>query len=303
MAYEGSVELISGIKTKNNGTFPLVDAPDVRINDSTRLSDFVQSIGDRTGAPNGFATLDQNGKVPSIQLPSYVDDVLEYDNQASFPSTGETGKIYVAKDTNKMYRWSGSGYVVISETLALGETSSTAYRGDRGKIAYDHASAKGAAFSSGLYKITTNAEGHVTGATAVQKSDITGFNLDKSDVGLGNVDNTSDADKPVSTAVQTEIDKKADLEYVNALFSGSNTNDLLQLKYIPGTIQSISYDTNDHVNQIAHKTQNENQVVRMDAFSFNANNITEIRTLNTGESLTIIFDFQNMTTTATYASA
>lgn len=90
------------------------------------------------GVANGVATLGSDGKVPSSQLPSYVDDVLEYADKASFPSAGETGKIYVAKDTNIVYRWSGSAYVEISSSLALGETSSTAYRGDRGKIAYDH---------------------------------------------------------------------------------------------------------------------------------------------------------------------
>lgn len=90
------------------------------------------------GVANGVATLGSDGKVLSSQLPSYVDDVLEYANKASFPTTGETGKIYVAKDTNIVYRWSGSAYVEISSSLALGETSSTAYRGDRGKIAYDH---------------------------------------------------------------------------------------------------------------------------------------------------------------------
>jgi hypothetical protein len=66
------------------------------------------------GAANGVATLDSSGLVPSTQLPSYVDDVLEYSNLASFPSTGETGKIYVALDTNKTYRWSGSAYIFIT---------------------------------------------------------------------------------------------------------------------------------------------------------------------------------------------
>lgn len=90
------------------------------------------------GEVNGYAELDATGKVPSAQLPSYVDDVLEYASQAGFPSTGETGKIFVALDTNITYRWSGSDYVEISASLALGETSATAYRGDRGKTAYDH---------------------------------------------------------------------------------------------------------------------------------------------------------------------
>ena len=135
----------------------------------------------KMGAANGIATLNESGKVPESQLPSYVDDVLEYSSLSGFPVTGETGKIYVATNTNKTYRWSGSTYVEISASLALGETSSTAYRGDRGKTAYDHASAKGSAFSSGLYKITTNAEGHVTAATSVAKSDITALGIPGSD--------------------------------------------------------------------------------------------------------------------------
>lgn len=81
------------------------------------------------------------GLIPTAQLPGYVDDVLEYANFAALPGTGTTGKIYVTLDTNITYRWSGSAYVEISASLALGETSSTAYRGDRGKTAYDHSQA------------------------------------------------------------------------------------------------------------------------------------------------------------------
>lgn len=89
------------------------------------------------GSANGVAGLDANGKVPSSQLPSYVDDVLEYASQSAFPAEGERGKIYVATDTNKQYRWSGTQYVEISESLALGETSSTAYAGNKGKANAD----------------------------------------------------------------------------------------------------------------------------------------------------------------------
>ena len=99
------------------------------------------------GAANGVAELDSTGKVPASQLPAYVDDVVEgYLNNSKFYKessytteiTGETGKIYIDLSTSKTYRWSGSAFVVISETLALGETSSTAYRGDRGAVAYTH---------------------------------------------------------------------------------------------------------------------------------------------------------------------
>ena len=89
------------------------------------------------GVANGVAELDSDGKVPSSQLPSYVDDVEEYPDMSSFPAVGESDKIYVALDTNKTYRWGGSTYVIIGSDLALGDTSSTAYRGDHGKIAYD----------------------------------------------------------------------------------------------------------------------------------------------------------------------
>ncbi len=95
------------------------------------------------GNANGYAELDGTGKVPAAQLPGYVDDVLEYANLAAFPGTGATGIIYVAIDTNLVYRWTGSAYVGISSALALGETSATAYRGDRGKTAYDHSQATG----------------------------------------------------------------------------------------------------------------------------------------------------------------
>ena len=95
------------------------------------------------GAASGEAELDSSGKVPSAQLPSYVDDVVEFASRDSFPGTGEDGKIYIAEDTNLTYRWSGTQYVEISPSLALGETSSTAYRGDRGKTAYDHSQTTG----------------------------------------------------------------------------------------------------------------------------------------------------------------
>ena len=74
------------------------------------------------GAANGIATLDSNGQVPSTQLPSYVDDVLEYTNVAAFPSIGETGKIYVETTGNTTYRWGSTAYVKITS----GEVASVA---------------------------------------------------------------------------------------------------------------------------------------------------------------------------------
>ena len=115
----------------------------------THTHDYIEST--MKGAANGVASLDANGLVPSSQLPSYVDDVLEYSAKSSFPSSGETGKIYVDTSTNLTYRWSGSAYVEISKSLALGETSSTAYAGD-----------KGATLATNLSSHTGNTTVHIT---------------------------------------------------------------------------------------------------------------------------------------------
>lgn len=158
------------------------------------------------------------GTIPESLLPSYVDDVIEgYYYSSAFYSdsahttaiTGETGKIYVDLSTNKTYRYSGSGYVVISETIALGETSSTAYRGDRGKTAYEHASAKGTAYASGLYKITTNAQGHVTNATAVTKSDITALGIPAQDTNTTYSNATTSVAGLMSATDKTKLDSIA----------------------------------------------------------------------------------------------
>lgn len=110
------------------------------------------------GVVNGVATLDATGKVLTTQLPSYVDEVVEGANLAAFPALGAHSRIYIALDTNKTYRWSGSAYVFI----------------------------------------TSGAVDSVAGKTGVVA-------LVKADVGLSNVDNTSDATKPVSTAQAAAI--------------------------------------------------------------------------------------------------
>ena len=145
------------------------------------VTDDAQVKRSEMGMPEGVATLDQEGKVPSSQLPSFVDDVIEVDSYDNLPTTGEAGKIYVTKDTNLTYRWSGSQYVEISESLALGETSSTAYPGDKGKATTDKVNA------------------HTSDYNNPHK-------VDKAQVGLGNVDNTADLDKPVSNATQELVD-------------------------------------------------------------------------------------------------
>lgn len=133
---------IDRIENKFDGvTDKLEDALQKEIEDrkagDTTITNSLNAFISTKGQPGGLAELDSTGKVPAAQLPSYVDDVLEYSTKAQFPQTGETGKIYVAKDTNLTYRWTGTQYLEISQSLALGETPSTAYPGDKGKANRD----------------------------------------------------------------------------------------------------------------------------------------------------------------------
>lgn len=220
------------VNGKKISTNPTISKSDVGLSNVTNDAQVKRT---EMGKANGVATLDENIKIPSEYLPSYVDDVLEYKGNVSsvtiqpasstapvsvhydtakkafvakdasakyysswpeksgipaaeaFGTPGTegviptVGKIYVDTATNKTYRWSGSGLAEISASLALGTTSSTAFRGDYGNTAYQHANAHGSAFASGLYKITTNSAGHVTAATAVTKSDITKLGIPSSD--------------------------------------------------------------------------------------------------------------------------
>ena len=128
------------------------------------------------------------GKVPESQLPSFVDDVVEYATLGDLPVVGESGKVYITEDTNQTYRWTGGGYARLSEGVVLGETSSTAYRGDRGKTAYDHT-------------LLTDNPHSVT----------------KAQVGLGNVENLAPADLPVSSATASALAGKASTSDVTTL--------------------------------------------------------------------------------------
>lgn len=109
----------------------------ILIGNTSELNSKVQQFINSKGAPNGLASLNESGIIPSAQLPSYVDDVIEVNTFSNLPGTGESGKIYIVQATNLTYRWSGTGYVEISKSLALGETSSTAYPGDKGKATTD----------------------------------------------------------------------------------------------------------------------------------------------------------------------
>lgn len=276
----------------------------ILIGDTSELNNKVQEFIDSKGAPNGLAFLNENGIIPSAQLPSYVDDVIEVDTFSNLPGTGESGKIYVVQDTNLTYRWSGTDYVEISKSLALGETSSTAYSGDKGKATTDklnripdklitdtvnvNQSTTEAVLNFTTYRQEAQQVGRntltITSATISQaglmsssdKTKLDGLkdqagitsdidavqtNLEthinnksnphevtKDQVGLGNVDNTSDANKPISNATQTAL---------NGKFSATDGNALKQrVDNIPELVATdITVDSdNDSVNISLDKT-------------------------------------------------
>lgn len=249
---------------------------------SNQLNGFIAT----KGQPNGFASLDGKGLIPSSQLPAYVDDVIEVATFDELPEVGEAGKIYVTLDTNLTYRWSGTRYIEISQSLALGETSSTAYAGDKGKYLKDVSDSLpsdiitnlkflsstnyvnimgdkktkgedgiyvdasqaivsiGAASSTFAGVMTTDdkvkldglktQEGITSDINAVQSNLTTHItnkqnphSVTKAQVGLGSVDNTSDTDKPVSTAVQAELDKKTNSAITDIDFANSTADNAI----------------------------------------------------------------------------
>ena len=313
----------------------------ILIGDTSELNSKVQQFINSKGAPNGLASLNESGVIPSTQLPSYVDDVVEVAAFSNLPSKGESGKIYIVTSTNIQYRWSGTAYVEISKSIALGETSSTAYPGDKGKattdvvnslsdtlvndvlvaqsnqnsvsltiksitkttankdkqllladgdpilltdgtpiLLGDSESARIARATEGLYsqandKVITINPATTSTAGVMSSSDKSKLDSLKSQaeidelvtkldthisnksnphsvtkvqVGLGNVDNTSDANKPISTATQNALNSK---------FNASDGNALKQrVDNIPELIATdITVDSdNDSVNISLDKT-------------------------------------------------
>ena len=229
---------ISKIKLPNNTTYDIKDVS-ARSAAATAQSTADGKISSSLkGIANGVAELDANGLVPTSQLPSYVDDVLEYATKSVFPTTGESGKIYVDISTNLTYRWSGTAYVEISPSLALGETSSTAYRGDRGKTAYAHATDSNrltTATAVGLYKVGVTTQGHVSGLTAVAKADITAL-------GIPAQDTTYSSGTGITISGTT-------INHSNSVTAGTAKGDDTKTLSFGGifTIPTVTYDAQGHI--------------------------------------------------------
>ena len=266
------------------------------------------------GVANGVATLDADGKVPSTQLPSYVDDVLEYAAKANFPTTGETGKIYVDLATNKTYRWGGSAYVEISQSLAIGTTATTAAAGNhvhavasadangfmsavdkekldsiaKGANAYTHATHT--AYGAGLYKVTVDAEGHVSNATAVAKSDITAL-------GIPAQDTTYDVASTTANGLMSSSDKGkldgiaegANKTIVDAALSDTSTNPV-QNKTVKAAIDAKADAGHTHTE---YENQNAFSKIVVGSTTVEADTATDSITFVAGSNVTITPDATN----------
>ena len=228
------------------------------------------------GSANGLATLDSAGKVPSTQLPSYVDDVIEgyYYNSKFYKESshtteiaGESGKIYTDLGNNKTYRWSGTTYTEISASLALGETSSTAYPGDKGKanatnIANNttNITTLKSYFTNGVAKqAAADGSGNVITETYAKKSDLSSVAQNAS----------AKIDKSVLTA-------KGDIIYASAastpakLAIGSNGKVLKVVNGIP----AWSDDNNTHNSHIVYSGKKADGSTDISSGTASSGNIT-----------------------------
>lgn len=179
------------------------------------------------GTAGGVAELDNTGKVPSSQLPSYVDDVIDgYYNETdgkfyeestyTTEITGEAGKIYISVDTDLQYRWTGSAFSALGGALVLGETSSTAYRGDRGKAAYDISQTVGdvsdldttdkSSVVNAINELAGKSTGHVIKDGGTAETERTGLNFIDHDITDDSTnDNTDVAPHELTSAEWGEV--------------------------------------------------------------------------------------------------
>ena len=186
------------------------NAKNLVLADGTNIDQSTFIPATEKGANSGVATLGADGKVPASQLPSFVDDALEgylnaddgkFYEESTYTTEipAEGGKIYIDLATGKTYRWGGSAYAVISDTLALGETQGTAYEGS-----------KGAANAAAIASHTGNSDIHVTTSDKSAwngKYDLPSGGIPKTDLAQGVQDSLDLADSALQAA---DIADKAD---------------------------------------------------------------------------------------------
>lgn len=300
IAAGAQVNVIEGIKVNGAAVAPVEKIVDITVptgalaaKDKVAEADLATALAtkingkldaNKVGAAGGVASLDADGKVPSSQLPSYVDDVIEVANKAALPETGEAGKIYVTLNDNKTYRWGGTEYVEISASIALGETAGTAYEGSKGKANADAI----AALQAKDGEQDTAIEAAQSAADAAQ-SDLNKFKTTVSDTYATKTGVTTEIGEAVSgleTTIDGKLAKKADTTTVTAIDG--------RLKTAEGAITDLKADvatkqTEQQVNDlIAAATIQATQINGKVASAGTADTATKV-----GNALTIgdvVFD-------------
>ena len=203
-----------------------IDPSQIDLSAYAKKTDLPTKLSQLTNDSNYVQTV--GGLIPSQYLPAYVDDVLEYASISSFPNPGDSGKIYVALDTNLTYRWGGSEYVEISKSLGLGESVNTAYRGDRGKTAYDHSQLTGNAHGLTLNDLSIT----ITAAT---------------------INYLSGLDGNIMTKLNSKLNLSGGTMTGTLILAGDPTDKkhAATKDYVDKEIQGVSVTVHQHVTQIS----------------------------------------------------
>lgn len=237
------------------------------------------------GVANGVATLNANAKIPNNLLDSII---VKYSTTSELPTNGESNKIYIVN--NLLYIWDGTKYEEVSKSLDIGTTEGTAYEGSKGKALENNKVDKveGKQLSTNDYTTAEKTklagiEDNALNQTSINNLIGTAINsLSKNSVGLGNVDNTSDKNKPVSTATQTALDNKVDIVTGKSLVLDTEITKLAGLKTQTELDTSISNakksgtDAQTAINNHIKDTSNPHNVTKTQVGLSNVDNTADI---------------------------
>lgn len=214
------------------------------------------ALASAIGVANGLATLDDSGLVPSSQLPSYVDDVLEFDSKDKFPATGEDGKIYVDKSDNKTYRYTGSGYLWINSAVATADEAVKAHKDADGNIitdTYEKKTDAAASLATKQDKLTIDSTFSETsdnvatskGIAAYVKNSISNAKIDPSQIAeLSGYEKKADA-AAAHSSLQANIDQMSTGKQDKLTFDDTPTADSLNPVTSDGIKKAIDAKTVD----------------------------------------------------------
>lgn len=237
------------------------------------------------GVANGVATLNANAKIPNNLLDSII---VKYSTTSELPTNGESNKIYIVN--NLLYIWDGTKYEEVSKSLDIGTTEGTAYEGSKGKALENNKVDKveGKQLSTNDYTTAEKTklagiEDNALNQTSINNLIGTAINsLSKNSIGLGNVDNTSDKNKPVSTATQTALDNKVDIVTGKSLVLNTEITKLAGLKTQTELDTSISdakksgTDAQTTINNHIKDTSNPHNVTKDQVGLSNVDNTADI---------------------------